>query len=834
MNRQRPDNAPLSGAGQISTNRTDRRRNAARAGADRNGKTARGAQGNAVRSGADRHGEASHEVRGNASLASLGRWENLALFLTGILGLTALAGGIPNLILPLGRIAAAAVLTAVVLFLLYTSTPRLFYPAILTGAVVGLIWLFSHRSAGISELSNLFNWIYGTSESSTMTLSLTAVPMTVIAVLLLFLLEFPLGAHIILYALICALLTAAVAGGAQISLPAALLLGLFSIAAWAVRGRAGAAALFLPVFLAALFLVTLSGDRLYEAINRIDGAIWQMAGERFPNLGQEDPGLVNRGNNTQISASDFTLTTASAPEDSLYLSSFHGGTYQNSCWTAVESGADSSISGLYYNVIRKQGKNPNMATLSFAGQVQNLTPYFAEADSGKTAAEQTRKFFTWYDIDPDWSEDSSLAKYESTQKSYEKALRQYTAIPAGELPRLTELVQSTPLESRNEITAFILYTLQSRTEYTLSPGLAPAGKDIAEYFLFDSGKGYCQQYAATAVLMYRLYGIPARYVTGFWVSPDQFTVNENGSAVAHVTGRNSHAWPEIFIENYGWVPVEVTSVSSNGSDLIHPGLTVNDLHQIMREHGWEEDTLTERSGNPSAGDSVPESTASGTTSVSSAPETAQESSTAVSSEQKSAAAGSSGSGDQETMTAETAAGGAGQESSGSALAGTDGGGSRGAGEGEGGSDGSAAGRAARFLAGLLAATAAITVAAAGGLYWYTRRRSRELRQLDYLGLYTALTGMLREAGRLPEGDGTEKDYPERLHRAVPAISEEDAVRLREVTLQAAYGPGQPTHQDVIWLRRLYIAASREAAADLRGFAGVVFRLHWLPGIPLTK
>lgn len=767
--------------------------------------------------------DSSGESRGSSPRVSPGPWEDFAFFLTGILGLTALAGGIPDLILPLGRIAAAASLMAALLFLLYTYAPRLFYPAILAGAICGVIWLILHRTAELEELTRLSDWIYGTAESSTMTLSVTAVPMAGIIVLLLFLIEFPLGAHIIVYAAVTALLAAAAAGGARITFPAAILLGVFNTAFWAARGRWKAAGLFVPVFLAALLIVTLTGDSLYNAVNQIDGSIRQAAGERFPNFSEEDQGLVNRGNNTQDTGTDFTLTTATVPEESIYLTGFHGGVYGNSRWTSVDSDADSSIRGLYYKVARKQKKTPGVMTLSFSGSVISLDPYFADAAADTTQEEQTRKYFTELDIDSDWNEDEDLSDYADRQSSYQKSIRKYTAIPEGELPRLTELVQSTPLESLNEITAFIIYTLQSRTEYTLTPGLAPAGQDIVEYFLFDSGKGYCQQYAATAVLMYRLYGIPARYVTGYWISPDQFVSYENGSAQAHVTGQNSHAWPEIFIENYGWVPVEVTSVSSDGGDLVHPGLTVSDLHQIMRDHGWEEDALTERDGDSSTigtaaagGESDPRQT----TAAESAPETsAAESAAAESAPQASAADESSGNGSDGTLTAETEPGGAGGESSGAAAGGTgaDGGGTGSAG----------AGRViARILITLLIAAAA----AAALLFQYVRYRTRKFRELDYLGLYAALTDMLRDVGRLPEGDGTEKDYPERLHRSVPSISEEDAVRLREVTLEAAYGPEDPTRRDTSWLRRLYIAAAKETCDSLSGAAKLRFRLRWLPGI----
>ena len=52
-------------------------------------------------------------------------------------------------------------------------------------------------------------------------------------------------------------------------------------------------------------------------------------------------------------------------------------------------------------------------------------------------------------------------------------------------------------------------------------------------------------------------GVPARYVTGFVVKPDAVTYEE-GTYKASVLDSDAHAWVEIYMENYGWIPVEMT------------------------------------------------------------------------------------------------------------------------------------------------------------------------------------------------------------------------------------------------------------------------------------
>lgn len=108
------------------------------------------------------------------------------------------------------------------------------------------------------------------------------------------------------------------------------------------------------------------------------------------------------------------------------------------------------------------------------------------------------------------------------------------------------------------VTRIILRTLHERASYTQTPGRAPYNQDIVEYFLFENQKGYCVHFASAAVLMYRMYGIPSRYVSGYAISPAEFEQQEDGSYVAVISDQNAHAWPEIFIEDQGWTPVEVT------------------------------------------------------------------------------------------------------------------------------------------------------------------------------------------------------------------------------------------------------------------------------------
>ncbi len=116
----------------------------------------------------------------------------------------------------------------------------------------------------------------------------------------------------------------------------------------------------------------------------------------------------------------------------------------------------------------------------------------------------------------------------------------------------------------------------------------PDGKDFIEYFFFEKKEGYCIHYAATAVMMLRMYGIPARYVTGFLIPPSLFYLNDEGVWQADVPDDHAHAWVEAYIDGR-WVRVETTPSG---------GFTA-DVQEAM---GEEPETETQTEGaSPEAG-----------------------------------------------------------------------------------------------------------------------------------------------------------------------------------------------------------------------------------------
>ena len=104
---------------------------------------------------------------------------------------------------------------------------------------------------------------------------------------------------------------------------------------------------------------------------------------------------------------------------------------------------------------------------------------------------------------------------------------------------------------------YVRNSVQTATEYSLSPGQTPDDRELVEYFMNENKKGYCVHYATAGTLMLRRAGIPARYVEGYFVS-DYDLSRKNSRGYSGIADSNAHAWTEVYYPLIGWQAVDFT------------------------------------------------------------------------------------------------------------------------------------------------------------------------------------------------------------------------------------------------------------------------------------
>lgn len=165
--------------------------------------------------------------------------------------------------------------------------------------------------------------------------------------------------------------------------------------------------------------------------------------------------------------------------------------------------------------------------------------------------------------------DAQEAQSEAASRYLELESR-YNAFVYAEYTKLTEeqesvfkRLQSVAVDdsgahiSYEAANAYVKTFLEDTLTYEEESSFAAENDDFLRSLLMEEKKGSDVHYATVATLYYRYLGIPARYVEGYVVTAEDVAAMEAGEPY-ELTGKNAHAWTEIYMDTIGWVPVEVT------------------------------------------------------------------------------------------------------------------------------------------------------------------------------------------------------------------------------------------------------------------------------------
>src|SRR5699024_2924551 len=154
---------------------------------------------------------------------------------------------------------------------------------------------------------------------------------------------------------------------------------------------------------------------------------------------------------------------------------------------------------------------------------------------------------------------------------HESYYNQYVYDYYTELPKEVENILSIHFRNKIEEKTHLAYEqaiglvkeyLTETIDYNEKPKELNENRDFLSFIIEDSNEGYAPHYATTGTLLFRYLGIPARYVEGYLVTPDVIKDKEPFDKLT-ITGQEAHAWTEIYFDEIGWIPIEVTPTYEN-------------------------------------------------------------------------------------------------------------------------------------------------------------------------------------------------------------------------------------------------------------------------------
>lgn len=344
--------------------------------------------------------------------------------------------------------------------------------------------------------------------------------------------------------------------------------------------------------------------------------------------GNDEDGTVNNRSPKYTGKEIFRVTVAEKPQTKFYFRGFVGNTYENGQWSPIDEQTFLKKAGEWAPGMQEPGRNildmsyeygvrllllsenrsrsvdmellytDECKTMAYLPYYTNLyaaelANYTVEGD-GIIRKSQDVSHIPVYtigmfaeDVAPD-VDDFEIIPYEmELQEAYAKdVLKTYTKVPKSGVDRILALADRWAAQGYAADSLDINYAipiqkvtseLAERTEYNMELKRVPQEEDVLEYFLFDSKEGFCIHYASTATLLLRQLGVPARYVTGYAIDPEDFEKNPDGTYTAVVQDEKGHAWTEVFFREQGWIPVEVTK----GATSMGYGCDYNSLRDAL-------------------------------------------------------------------------------------------------------------------------------------------------------------------------------------------------------------------------------------------------------------
>ena len=145
-------------------------------------------------------------------------------------------------------------------------------------------------------------------------------------------------------------------------------------------------------------------------------------------------------------------------------------------------------------------------------------------------------------------------------------LQRYTQLPSTLPARVKELAQQITAEKEDQyekVKAVEGYFRANGYFYDTEDVAIPGeNDDYVDQFLFETKRGYCDNFSTAMIVLLRSVGIPARWVKGY-TSGQLIKSTPDGKRLYEITNNNAHSWVEVYFAGTGWVPFEPTTGFNN-------------------------------------------------------------------------------------------------------------------------------------------------------------------------------------------------------------------------------------------------------------------------------
>ena len=331
-------------------------------------------------------------------------------------------------------------------------------------------------------------------------------------------------------------------------------------------------------------LPKVSGGKLNLRVNAVGGGV-------------SDGALTDTDGYILDDVEDLRITCSYKPDETIYLKGYIGSGYLGNHWLTpeaarfenaaanwnVEDDAKLYIQNLPFlrklyveNKTNESQMQELLVERINANAKYTYTPYYSflndyyQVNGGDcyiSGQEVQDDLFSYYprkiyqEAVRAWNADednrSVLDRLEASYSAYVKGC--YLEIPDGyEALREQCRLQDVEYGDVEAASQYIRDLFESSYSYTMNVPALPDGEDFINYFLYETKEGYSTHYASAAVIMFRMFGVPARYVVGYAAPQNLFTAQPGGYYTAVLQSDNAHAWAEVYIEREGWCPMEMT------------------------------------------------------------------------------------------------------------------------------------------------------------------------------------------------------------------------------------------------------------------------------------